>query len=112
LVKEYLADTLYRSKKDESVKKTSGRIRILSSSLYENKDDEIDVENDDKIDVKDDDFDNVYTSQNDVSLNNDDIFNTDEDLKSLNRIKNFDDVEIEIINRQKKRKTFWRNTKK
>jgi hypothetical protein len=131
LTEEYLAGALYRSKKDGPAKKISNRIRILSSFLYENKDDEIDVkndneidvenddkidvkndvENDDEIDVENDDFDNVYTSQDNVSLNNDDISDTDEDLKDFNRIKNFDDVEIEIIDRQKKRKAFWRNIK-
>jgi hypothetical protein len=112
LAKEYLADTLYRSKKDESTKKTSDRARASSSSSYENKDDEIDVKNDDEVDVKNDDSDNVYTFQNDASLDNDDISNIDEDLKGLNRIKNFDDVEIKTTDRQKKRKTFWRNIKK
>jgi hypothetical protein len=54
LVKEYLADILYRSKKDEPIKKISGRVRVSSFFLYEDEDDEIDVE--------DDDFDDVYIS--------------------------------------------------
>jgi hypothetical protein len=62
LTKKYLAGALYRSKKDGSVKKISNRIKISSSSLYENKDDEVDVKNDDEIDVKNDDFDDVYIS--------------------------------------------------
>jgi hypothetical protein len=98
LAEEYLAGTLYRSKKDGSIKKISGRVKISSSSLYEDEDDEVDVENDDS--------DDVYTFQDDAFLNNDDISDTDEDLKGFNRIKNFDDVEIKIIDRQKKRKTF------
>jgi hypothetical protein len=135
LTEKYLADTLYCSEKDGSVKKISDYVRASSSFSYENEDDEVDVkdddevdvkdddevdvenddevdvENDDEIDVKNDDSDNVYTSQDDASLNNDDISDTDEDLKDLNRIKNFDDVEIKITDRQKKRKAFWRNTK-